>query len=152
VTLASAALGAALGLGGFALVSLAGSWLLRKEALGFGDVFLLGGLGAWLGVAALLPLVLLASVQGSVVGLALILLGRSQPGPPGAAEAPQRPEATPRGAPAEAASPGGIDPDDDWVPPRHAVPFGPFLVAGALEWLWLGDWLASAIPLLEVFR
>ena len=38
------------------------------------------------------------------------------------------------------------DPDADWVPPRNAVPFGPFLAAGALEWLWLPGWLARAVP------
>jgi leader peptidase (prepilin peptidase)/N-methyltransferase len=135
-SLASSALGAALGFGGFAAVSLVGSRLLRKEALGFGDVFLLGGLGAWLGAGALLPVILLASVQGSVVGVALILLGRSQPGPEAAGEG---------APPAE----GGEAP---WVPPRHAVPFGPFLVAGALEWLWLGGPLAAAVPLLGIFR
>jgi leader peptidase (prepilin peptidase)/N-methyltransferase len=135
-SLASSALGAALGFGGFALVSLAGERLLKKEALGFGDVFLLGGLGAWLGAGALLPVILLASVQGSVVGVALILLGRSQPGPEAAGEG---------APPAE----GGEAP---WVPPRHAVPFGPFLVAGALEWLWLGEPLAAAVPLLGIFR
>jgi len=134
-SLASAALGAALGFGAFALVSLVGEKLLKKEALGFGDVFLLGGLGAWLGAGALLPVVLLASVQGSLVGVALILLGRSQPGPEQAAPAP----------PAAGAG-------EDWIPPRHALPFGPFLVAGALEWLWLGDRLAAQVPLLEVFR
>ena len=135
-SLASAALGAAIGFGGFALVSLVGEKLLRKEALGFGDVFLLGGLGAWLGAGALLPVVLLASLQGSVVGVALILVGRSQPGP----------DAPPPAAPAA----GGEE--APWVPPRHALPFGPFLVAGALEWLWLGDRLAALSPLFEVFR
>jgi leader peptidase (prepilin peptidase)/N-methyltransferase len=34
--------------------------------------------------------------------------------------------------------------DDDWVPPRHAVPYGPFLALGALEYLFLGDRLVSA--------
>jgi leader peptidase (prepilin peptidase)/N-methyltransferase len=135
-SLSSSALGAALGFGAFALVSLVAEKLLKKEALGFGDVFLLGGLGAWLGVAALLPVVLLASVQGSVVGVALILVGRSQPGPE------QPPPAPPTA--------GGEE--GDWIPPRHALPFGPFLVAGALEWLWLGDRLASAVPLFEIFR
>ena len=42
--------------------------------------------------------------------------------------------------------------EDDWAPPKHAVPFGPFLVAGALEWLWLGGFLARAVPLLGLFR
>jgi leader peptidase (prepilin peptidase)/N-methyltransferase len=135
-SLGSAALGAALGFGSFALVSLVAEKLLKKEALGFGDVFLLGGLGAWLGAGALLPLVLLASLQGSVVGVALILVGRSQPGPNAVSPAP----------PAAGAE------DEDWVPPRHALPFGPFLVAGALEWLWLGDRLAALTPLFEVFR
>ncbi len=38
------------------------------------------------------------------------------------------------------------------MPPRHAVPFGPFLVAGALEWLYLGGWIAELLPGLDVFR
>jgi leader peptidase (prepilin peptidase) / N-methyltransferase len=135
-SLGSAALGGALGFGAFALVSLVSERLLGKEALGFGDVFLLAGLGAWLGAGALLPLVLLASLQGSVVGLALILVGRSQPGP--------------EVAPGSRAAAGGEE--APWVPPRHALPFGPFLVAGALEWLWLGERLGSAIPLFGVFR
>ena len=132
----SASLGVAIGFGSFALVSLVGEKLLKKEALGFGDVFLLGGLGAWLGVSALLPVVLLASVQGSLVGVALILIGRSQPGPG---------TAPPTGAEAG-------DEEEPWVPPRHSLPFGPFLVAGALEWLWLGDRLAALSPLFEAFR
>ena len=135
-SLGSAALGAALGFGSFAVVSMVAEKLLKKEALGFGDVFLLGGLGAWLGAGALLPVVLLASVQGSVVGVALILVGRSQPGPDSVPPAP--------------AAAGGEE--EPWVPPRHALPFGPFLVAAALEWLWLGDRLAALSPLFEVFR
>jgi leader peptidase (prepilin peptidase)/N-methyltransferase len=135
-SLESASLGVAIGFGAFALVSVVGEKLLKKEALGFGDVFLLGGLGAWLGVSALLPVVLLASLQGSLVGVALILIGRSQPGPG-----------------ADPAAGSGADGDEaPWVPPRHALPFGPFLVAGALEWLWLGDRLAALVPLFEIFR
>jgi leader peptidase (prepilin peptidase) / N-methyltransferase len=114
-----------------------GEKVFKKEALGFGDVWLLAGLGAWMGPGALLPIVLLASVQGSVVGLALVALGRSQPGPD---------------ASTPPATSTGTSTDDDWVPPRHAVPFGPFLVAGALEWLWLGHLLARAVPMLELFR
>jgi leader peptidase (prepilin peptidase)/N-methyltransferase len=123
--------GAAAGWIGFALVAFLGEWILKKEALGFGDVWLLAAIGAWMGVAPLLPVVLLASLQGTVVGLALIVLGRSQPGPP--------PETGP-----EAAEP-------DWVPPRNAVPFGPFLALGALEWLWLQGWLTKIVPSLRLF-
>ena len=131
-TLQASALGAGIGFGLFALVSVVGEKVLKKEALGFGDVFLLGGLGAWLGVAAILPVILLSSIQGAVIGLVLIWLGRSQPGPAEAA--------------AEPAS------EEEWVPPKHALPFGPFLALAALEWLYLGDLLARLVPALEVFR
>ena len=124
--------GAAVGWLSFAAVSVIGEKLLKKEALGFGDVWLLGGIGAWVGVAGLLPVILLASVQGSVIGLVLIAIGRGQPGPV---------EPTP-----------ASDPDADWIPPRNAVPFGPFLAAGALEWLWLQGWLATLVPTLSIFR
>jgi leader peptidase (prepilin peptidase)/N-methyltransferase len=42
--------------------------------------------------------------------------------------------------------------DEDWVPPRHAVPFGPFLALGALEWLYLSGALARLAPVLRIFR
>jgi leader peptidase (prepilin peptidase)/N-methyltransferase len=86
--------------------------------------------------------VLLASLQGTVIGLALIVAGRGQPGP---AAGPDRLDAEPEGAAAP-------DPDADWVPPRNAVPFGPFLAAGALEWLWLQGWLSQVIPAFSIFR
>jgi leader peptidase (prepilin peptidase) / N-methyltransferase len=167
-SLRAAAWGAGLGFGAFATVSLVGSRLLKREALGFGDVWLLAGLGAWLGHVALLPVVLLASLQGSVVGIALVLLGRAQPGPGGApaaradatpdaaapdaaAEDAAPPVAAPAGTPPADAAPAGTDPEEDWVPPRHAVPFGPFLVAAALEWLYLADPLARVFPLFRPF-
>ena len=139
-TLTASAVGAGAGFVAFSLVALIGRLVAKKEALGFGDVWLLAGLGAWLGAPALLPVVLLASLQGSVYGLALVALGRSEPGPPSAPEAASK---GPEGQEQE---------EEEWVPPRHAVPFGPFLVAGALEWLYLGDWLVSRFPGLEVFR
>ena len=42
-----------------------------KEGMGYGDFKLLAALGAWMGWQALLPIVLLASGIGAVVGLAL---------------------------------------------------------------------------------
>jgi leader peptidase (prepilin peptidase)/N-methyltransferase len=128
--LRSSALGAAAGFGGFWAVSFVASKLARKEALGFGDVVLLGGIGAWLGLGALLPVVLLSSVQGSVVGIALIALGRAQKGEEG----------------------GGAALPDGWTPPRNAVPFGPFLALAALEWLYASGPLAALLPALEAFR
>lgn len=45
-----------------------------KEGMGFGDFKLLAALGAWLGWQALPVILLLASLAGAVVGIALILL------------------------------------------------------------------------------
>ncbi len=128
----SSAVGAAAGFAAFWLVMKLGRLLAKREAMGAGDVWLLSGLGAYLGAAALLPVVMLASIQGSVVGIALAALGKGQPGPAPGAPPPES--------------------DRDWIPPRNSVPFGPFLVAGALEWLFLAAPLASLVPALEVFR
>jgi leader peptidase (prepilin peptidase)/N-methyltransferase len=165
-SLRRAAFGAGLGFAAFALVAWIGERVFKKEALGFGDVWLLACLGAWMGPAALLPVVLLASIQGSVVGLALIALGKGEPGPPlPPIESPPSPPlstdpldqpscpAREEGVVSQAAeSPSADESEVDWIPPKHAVPFGPFLVAGALEWLWVGGLLAREIPVLRLFR
>lgn len=147
-TFAGSVAGGAAGWLGFASVAFLGERLMKKEALGFGDVWLLAAIGAWLGLAPLLPVVLLASLQGTVVGVSLILLGRAQtgeaaPGVPPVVE--ERADAT---GVAKEPPPGT---DDDWVPPRYAVPFGPFLAAGALEWLWLQGWITNLVPSLRLF-
>lgn len=55
-------------------------WLFRlatgKEGMGYGDFKLLAALGAWLGWKMLLPIILLASIVGAVVGVVLIVLAR----------------------------------------------------------------------------
>lgn len=52
----------------------------RKEGMGHGDFKLLAALGAWLGWQALLPIVLMASVLGALVGLAMKLRGNLREG------------------------------------------------------------------------
>ncbi|ULU25070.1 A24 family peptidase [Dyella terrae] len=51
-------------------------WLFKlvtgKEGMGYGDFKLLAALGAWMGPAALLPVILLSSLVGALVGGALI--------------------------------------------------------------------------------
>ena len=116
-----------------------GEKVFRKEALGLGDVWLLAGIGAWLGLRALLPVLLLASTQGAVVGIVQLILGKGQKGAP-----------RPAGS-GQPSVPGSGSAEDSWVPPRHAVPFGPFLAAGALEWLYLSLPVARAIALFQPF-
>jgi leader peptidase (prepilin peptidase)/N-methyltransferase len=53
-----------------------------KEGMGYGDFKLLAAIGAWLGWAALPLVVLLSSVVGATIGIALIVMGRHQQGKP----------------------------------------------------------------------
>ena len=78
----------------------------NEFAMGWGDPFLLCGIGAFLGWQSIPVVLFLASVQGSIIGYFLI---KSQ---------------TLNYEPSE---------HDDWVPPQTGVPFGPFLALAALE-------------------
>jgi leader peptidase (prepilin peptidase)/N-methyltransferase len=51
-----------------------------KEGMGYGDFKLLGALGAWLGWQALLPIILVASVLGAVIGIAMKISGALREG------------------------------------------------------------------------
>jgi leader peptidase (prepilin peptidase) / N-methyltransferase len=104
-----AAIGAALGGFGALAVQWGYSAISGREGLGTGDVKLLAGLGAWLGPSALAPLLLLASLQGLAFALGQAALGT------------------------RLADERGLD------SLRHvAMPFGPFLALGGIEWLLLG--------------
>lgn len=65
--------GAAIGGGSLGLLAL-GYWTVRREVgMGMGDIKLLAAFGAYFGPLALFPILMLASVVGSVVGLGLAL-------------------------------------------------------------------------------
>jgi leader peptidase (prepilin peptidase) / N-methyltransferase len=146
----ASALGAAVGFGALALVSVVGKRLAGREALGFGDVVFLSALGAWFGAGALLPIVLLASLQGSAVGLALLAAGKL-PGGRARAEVPAPPQAPPDPAAPAAPGPAEAAAEDDWVPPRNGIPFGPFLALAALEWLYLRAEILRVVPAIDPF-
>ena len=59
-------------------------WLFKlttgKEGMGYGDFKLLAAVGAWLGWQAVLPVLLMASVIGAVVGLAMKATGALREG------------------------------------------------------------------------
>lgn len=153
-------IGAAVGFGLFAAIALFGERVLKRETMGWGDVWLLGGIGAWLGWRALLPVVMLSALQGAVVGSLMLAVKRKELPPPATPAAPDLPATPPApdAAPADAAPPGAVEGapppaaaadadlviEDDWVPPPHAVPYGPFLALAALEQLLLGDFLLAA--------
>ncbi len=54
--------------------------LTGKEGMGYGDFKLFAALGAWFGWAALVPMILMASVIGAVVGIAMKLTSRLREG------------------------------------------------------------------------
>jgi leader peptidase (prepilin peptidase)/N-methyltransferase len=117
-------IGAAAGFALFAAIALVGEKLLKRETMGWGDVWLLAAIGGWLGWPALLPVVLLSAIQGAIVGSILLATRREpEPSPPPAPPPPSG--------------------DHDWVPPKHAVPYGPFLSLAALEVMFFGDRLVS---------
>lgn len=64
--------------GGGILLAVAYSYekLTGREGLGGGDIKLLALLGAWLGVEAVLPILICSSFSGSAVGIAWMLLRR----------------------------------------------------------------------------
>lgn len=80
--LAGAVWGAAIGYVSLWTVYQGFRLLTGKEGMGFGDFKLLAALGAWFGVAALLPVILLSSICGAVVGIALQLLKVTERGRP----------------------------------------------------------------------
>lgn len=54
--------------------------LTGKEGMGYGDFKLFAAFGAWFGWQALVPIILMASVIGAVVGVGIKLVGRLREG------------------------------------------------------------------------
>jgi leader peptidase (prepilin peptidase)/N-methyltransferase len=100
-----------------------------REGLGLGDGKLLSVMGALLGWKALLPIVFCASFFGIMISIpALLIQRRKQAAAPGAP------------VPAEAATDAATGEPEPPAQPsirRTEVPFGPFLAASALGYLFL---------------
>jgi leader peptidase (prepilin peptidase)/N-methyltransferase len=102
----ASAMGAALGFGLLWLVGFLGKLAFKKDAMGFGDVKLLGAIGAFLGAPAILFVLFTSALLGSIFGVTCIALGKNELG--------------------------------------GRIPFGPYLSAAALLWLFGGDQLLDA--------
>lgn len=71
-------IGLGIGFGALWLIAILGELILKKEAMGFGDVKLMGAIGAFFGWKAVLFTLFAASFFGSIVGVVLIILGKRQ--------------------------------------------------------------------------
>ena len=70
--------GLAFGFGLLWLIRFLGSKAFKREAMGLGDVFLMGAVGALFGPVAVLVTLILSSVFGSVAGLSMIALSKTK--------------------------------------------------------------------------
>lgn len=66
-------IGLAVGFGSLWAVAVLGEFAFKKEAMGFGDVKLMGAVGAFFGWEAVLVTLIIASFSGTIVGVGLIL-------------------------------------------------------------------------------
>ena len=71
-------IGLAVGYGLLWLVAAIGHAILKREAMGMGDVKLLGAIGACLGWPAVLFTIFVSSFSGTLLGFALIALGKKE--------------------------------------------------------------------------
>jgi leader peptidase (prepilin peptidase)/N-methyltransferase len=110
------------------LVGFLGERVFKREAVGGGDPWLLGMIGAFLGARALLPVLLLASIQGTLIGAVMIISRRrAKASEPSLQNAPDS---------VSGGAAGGAGDEQSWEPDPTAVPFGPFLALGAAEVLY----------------
>lgn len=71
-------LGMAFGFGLFWAISVLGRVMLKKDAMGFGDVKLMGALGAFLGLESVIFITFISSLVGAVIGVTFIALGKRE--------------------------------------------------------------------------
>jgi leader peptidase (prepilin peptidase) / N-methyltransferase len=126
-------IGAALGYGIVRLVSDGYYFLTKREGLGYGDGKLLAIVGALLGWRAVVFSLFGGSTLGSVIGVAVVLAARRRGEAPVDGEPANRTDAV-----------EGDEGERDIAPSlRHtALPFGPFLAAAALVYVFAEPWLA----------
>jgi leader peptidase (prepilin peptidase)/N-methyltransferase len=140
--------GAAAGWGVLWSVGVLGELIFRKEAMGFGDVKLFGMFGAFCGLSSVLPILMIASIVGSVVGIAGIVLRKmtreAEETDPALASSKLEPEEREQLLAAHPLEPkehevvaAALEKPGVVGKPRHHLPFGPSLaVAAYVVYLW----------------
>ncbi|MEZ4365802.1 MAG: prepilin peptidase [Kofleriaceae bacterium] len=139
----SGLVGAAVGYGVIWLVAEVYYRLTGREGMGLGDAKLLAVIGALLGWRGVLAALSVGSLLGSVIGVTVLVIARRRA--PVAA-----PEVAPS-APVDGDAPADGDPAEPAPGLRHAeLPFGPFLAAAAVLYLFAEPWLVANFHLLRL--
>lgn len=139
--------GAVGGVAGYLLIRLIADGyelLTKRQGMGYGDAKLLAMIGGLLGWQAIFPTILLASLQGSVIGISILAIVRRRAGnaPEAATEQAEEEEDEEE---QEDEEEDALEDDDDRL--RYArIPFGPFLCLAALEVMLLRDMLPDLLP------
>jgi leader peptidase (prepilin peptidase)/N-methyltransferase len=115
-----------------------------RQGMGYGDAKLLAMIGGLLGWQALFPTILLGSLQGSVIGIGVLIAARLR----GGAAAPDQENEPDRETTKQT---GDEQPEIDENPTlmRTAIPFGPFLCLAGIEVILLSDIYRSLFPFLS---
>ncbi len=71
-------IGLAVGFGSLWAVAFFGRLILKKDAMGFGDVKLMGALGAFLGWESIIFIVFVSSLLGTIIGVSFIAVGKKE--------------------------------------------------------------------------
>jgi leader peptidase (prepilin peptidase)/N-methyltransferase len=106
--------------------------VLKKPGMGFGDVKLMAMLGAFIGWQGVLGTLMLASILGSTIGLAVILYFKMKGGEAEASAETQQPEDEDR------PEKSGEESDDGISLGAHYLPFGPYIAIAGLVYLFIG--------------
>lgn len=77
-TLLMSLAGLAFGFGLFGLIRYLGTKVFKREAMGLGDVFLMGAVGALFGPFAVLFVLIFSSLFGSVIGVTMIAIAKTK--------------------------------------------------------------------------
>ena len=106
----------------------------KKRGMGMGDVKLMAMLGAFLGWKSVIFILTVASLLGSVFGLAMIVIGRR-----GAAEVTKAEGGEEKKG--EATGHEELDVATLTAPGAHYLPFGPYLVVAGILFVFFGEQL-----------
>lgn len=141
-TITEALLGMVVGAGVLALILVLFNKITGREGMGWGDVKLLGMLGAFCGVWSLPAILMVGSLVGICAAVIVRLTSKDTEDTHDDSASEVTAGKNETAVSGNASSDDSSD-DDDFEIPAGAIPFGPFLSIGALAWLYADQWIVE---------